>query len=123
MNSKELAKLIGPAMIVMTISEMINFKIWQVNIPPLTYMNGMLLFVAGIAIIRVHNYWTRSWIVMITLVGWLGIIGGLFRVFFPQAKQANDSIYTYIGISVLLAFGLFLTFKAYSSNKNKHAKK
>ena len=44
MNSRELAKLVGPIIVVMTISEMINFQIWQVNIPSLTYLNGMLLF-------------------------------------------------------------------------------
>jgi hypothetical protein len=117
MNSRELAKLVGPTIVVMTISEMINFQIWQVNIPSLTYLNGMLLFVAGISIIRVHNYWSRSWPVMITLVGWIGTFGGLFRIFFPQAKQASNNIYTYIFISVLLALGMFLTFKAYSNDK------
>ena len=117
LNSKELAKLIGPTISVMTISEMINFRIWNTNIPAVTYLNGIILFVAGISIVRIHNIWTGSWRTMITLVGWFGIVGGLFRVFFPEAKQAENSIGTYLVISFLLVIGLFLTFKGYSREK------
>ena len=114
MNSKEISKLIGPTISVMTISEIINFHIWAINIPPVTYLNGMILFVAGISIVRVHNRWVRGWPVLVTLVGWFGIIAGLFRIFFPEAKQADDTTASYVVISFLLAVGIFLTFKGYS---------
>jgi hypothetical protein len=113
-NSKQLAKLIGPSISVMTVSELINFHIWATNIPPVTFMNGMLLFIAGISILRDHNHWVRDWSVLITLVGWFGIFGGLFRIFFPEAKQAPENTTSYIVIGLLLAIGIFLTFKAFS---------
>jgi len=113
-NSKQLAKLIGPSISVMTISELINFHIWATNIPPVTFMNGMLLFIAGISILRDHNLWVRGWPVMVTLVGWFGILGGLFRIFFPEAKQAPENATSYVVIVLLLAVGVFLTFKAFS---------
>ena len=117
LNSKELAKLIGPTISVMTISEMINLHIWNTNIPVVTYLNGIILFLAGISIIRIHNIWAGSWRTIITLVGWFGIIGGLFRIFFPEARQAENSIGTYVVISFLLLIGLFLTFKGYNPEK------
>jgi hypothetical protein len=122
-NSKQLAKLIGPSISVMTISELINFHIWATNIPPVTFMNGMLLFIAGISILRDHNLWVRGWPVMVTFVGWFGIFGGLFRIFFPEAKQAPESTTSYVVIVFLLAVGLFLTFKAFkkvNSNSDTH---
>ena len=112
-NSKQLAKLIGPAITVMTISEIINLHIWATNIPPVTFLSGMLLFIAGISILRDHNLWVRDWRVVVTIVGWFGVIGGLFRIFFPEAKQAPENAGTYVVISLLVAVGLFLTFKGY----------
>jgi len=112
-NSKPLARLIGPTIVVLTISEMINFHIWATNIPPVTYLNGIILFVAGLSIVLAHNYWVLRWQVLITLVGWFGIAGGLFRTFFPEAQQAGDTPASYVVVCCLLAIGIFLTYKAY----------
>jgi len=117
-NSKHLAGLIGPSIIILTISEVINYHIWATNIPPVTYLNGIILFITGLSIVRVHNSW-RGWPVAITLSGWFGVIGGLFRVFFPEARQASESTTTFAVIFALGAIGIFLTYKAYSKNGNK----
>lgn len=117
-NSRQLAQIIGPTLGVMTLSEMINMTIWENNIPSLTFLNGVLLFVCGISIIRVHNFWVHSWTILITLIGWFSIILGLIRMFFPTAKQAGENLSTYLLLTVLFAIGLFLTFKAYYPNKS-----
>jgi uncharacterized membrane protein len=119
MNSKEISKLVGPTVSVMTISEIINFHIWATNIPPVTYLNGMILFVAGLSILRIHNIWVRRWPVLVTLTGWFGILLGLLRIFFPEAKQAADNTSAYIMISLLGLVGFFLTFKGYWPEKEK----
>ena len=117
-NSKQLAGLIGPTLIVIAVSEALNLRIWATNVAALTYSNGILLFVAGLSIVRTHNLWTRSWPVLITLLGWIIIFGGLFRMFAPEAQQ-SIYIYTapilavYIVDVALLAIGLYLTFEAY----------
>lgn len=86
-NSTRLAGLIGPTIIALAISEAMNLHIWANNIAALTYFNGALLFVAGLAIVRAHNHW-RGWPVLITLTGWFCMLGGLYRMFFPEAPQA-----------------------------------
>jgi hypothetical protein len=113
-NSKSLAKIIGPTIMMMSLSEIINYHIWVTNIPPVTYLNGILLFVLGIYIVNVHNYWIHNWTILITLIGWLSIFFGLFRVFFPYSKQAPSNLATYLGLFFLIVVGLFLTLKAYS---------
>jgi hypothetical protein len=108
--------LIGPTLIVLGISEALNFRIWASNIAPLIYLNGLLLFVAGLSIVRVHNQWTRGWPVMVTLVGWIAILGGLFRMFAPEAQQAGQNApTTVISASLVGAIGLVLTLKAYGT--------
>ena len=116
-NSKKIAGLIGPAMIALTISEAMNFHIWAVNTASVTYLNGALLFVAGLSIIQVHNHW-RSWPVLITLTGWFCILGGVYRMFAPEAQQAPQTTGTNIGLGVLFAIGVFLTFKAYGRKES-----
>ncbi len=117
-HSRQLAQIIGPTLSVMTLSEMMNLSIWESNIPSVTILNGVLLFVGGISIIRVHNFWVRSWIILITLLGWLTVILGLLRMFFPTAKQAGKNFPTYLLLTVLLVIGLYLTLKGYYPNKN-----
>lgn len=111
-NSKQLAGLIGPTLIAVTLSEAMNLHIWANNIAPVTYLNGTLLFVAGLSIVRAHNRWT-GWPVMVTLVGWVGILGGLVRMFAPEAQQASRNTVTFAVFAAIGAIGIVLTFKAY----------
>lgn len=121
-HSRQLAQIIGPTLSVMTLSEMMNLSIWESNIPGVTFLNGILLFIGGISIIRVHNFWVRSWTILITLIGWLTILLGLLRMFFPTAKQAGENFSTYLLLTVLVVIGLFLTLKGYYPNKNSSSK-
>ena len=118
-SSKQLAGLIGPTLIVITISETINVHIWSANIAPVIYLNGALLFIAGLSIVRAHNHWVRGWPVMVTLVGWFIILLGLFRMFAPelylQGVQHTSAVIA--GTMIVLAIGIFLTFKAYWSRR------
>jgi hypothetical protein len=121
-NSKKIAALIGPSIIVVTVSETINANIWAINIAPVIHLNGSLLFVAGLAIVRSHNIWVRGWPVMITLTGWFIILLGMFRMFAPGLflKGVQSSGYAFIVPSLgILAVGIFLTRKAYSKDHKK----
>jgi len=87
MSSKRLAGLIGPTLIAITTSEMMNPDIWGAVTAPVTYHAGTVLFVAGLSIVYARNRWTRSWPVMVTIVGWVAVLGGLFRMFAPEFAQ------------------------------------
>jgi hypothetical protein len=53
---------------------------------------------------------------MVTLVGWFAILVGLFRMFAPEVQLASQNTpTTIISASLVGAIGLFLTFKAGSS--------
>jgi hypothetical protein len=117
-NPRTIAGLIGPALMTIVASETINLHIWTTHIATLTYLNGCMLFVAGLAVVRAHNVWTRRWPVFVTLVGWLAMAGGLYRMFAPEAPQPSESIATYAALAMLFAIGCLLTFKAYVAGEN-----
>ena len=121
-KSKSIAGIVGPTIIVMVFSEMRlwNPTLYDTQIVPLIYLNGVLLFVAGLAIVRSHNIWMYGWQTLVTIIGYVVIIIGLFRMFFPQVQKAefdNNNNSILIGEIVLILIGIFLTCKAYLPTK------
>jgi uncharacterized membrane protein YhaH (DUF805 family) len=118
-NSKRIAGLLGPTLIAIAITEAMNLRSLTAFIgpshAPLVYLNGTLLFVAGLAIVRAHNRWRGGWPVLVTLMGWLVMLGGLTRMIAPVSAQRAEQNTTAVFalLIVLLAIGIFLTFKAY----------
>ncbi|MET4083927.1 hypothetical protein ABIB40_003900 [Pedobacter sp. UYP30] len=120
-KSKSIAGIVGPVLIVMIFSEMKlwNPTLYDTQIVPLIYLNGVLLFISGLAIVKSHNIWTYSWQTLLTIFGYLGIALGLFRMLFPQVQKGkfenNNSI---IAVEItLILVGIFLTIKAYYPTK------
>jgi hypothetical protein len=118
-DSRRIAGLLGPTIIALIMSEnkFVNPHLYDRQIPPVVYLSGTLLLIAGLSIVRAHNRWSRGWPVVVTLTGWFAMLLGLLRMFAPasysQGAQANGTALL-AGELVLLAIGVFLTFKAYS---------
>lgn len=53
----------------------------------LIFVVGMLALVAGLAIVNVHNLWVPDWRVIVTILGWLGILRGISNLLFPGTVQ------------------------------------
>jgi hypothetical protein len=120
-SPRNVAALVGPAIVALTSSEALNYHIWATNLPPVTYLNGTVLFVVGVAILRAHDRWVLGWPVIVTLAGWFAVLGGLLRMFVPEASQVPRTSLTYVGLGILLVVGCFLTYKAYATRGEEPA--
>src|SRR5580765_4571160 len=82
-ESKRIAGLVGPTIVAMIASEfpLVQPHLYDSQIPPVVYLSGVLMFVAGLAIVRAHNLWVRNWTVLVTLIGWFLLLLGLIRMF------------------------------------------
>ena len=118
-QSRRIAGLLGPTMIVMIVSEfpLVQPRLYNAQIPPVVYLSGVLMFVAGLAIVRAHNRWRANWTVLVTLAGWFALALGVVRMFTASAYQhsaATVGTPFFMAVeSVLLVFGFVMTFKAY----------
>jgi hypothetical protein len=68
----------------MTVRLLINLNSISALIEPvLVLISGMLAFVAGLAIVRLHNHWAGDWrVLLVTILNWLLLVG-VVRVWFP----------------------------------------
>jgi len=115
-TSRLLAGILGPALLVTTTTETANLNIWAQTLPTLTYLNGLILFVAGLVVVRLHNRWERRWPVLVTSAGWLLVIAGFLRMAFPSADQPRSGVVVYVVIGSLLVLGAVLAFLGYRPN-------
>src|SRR5688572_26534708 len=89
-QSRLIAGLLGPLLMAMGSAMLINRDLFPTIIGQLAhnyglvFLSGLLMFVAGVAIVRVHNVWVVGWPTIVTAFGWLAIVGGLVRMWFPE---------------------------------------
>ena len=82
----------------------------------LLFYGGLLALVIGVVIILTHNVWVANWTVIITIIGWVALIKGIWIIIFPntvskfmQAYQKNENLLIVHSIFALI-FGAVLTF-------------
>jgi uncharacterized membrane protein HdeD (DUF308 family) len=124
-TSKTIAGLIGPTLVVMAVANLLNLGSLPALIeqasrdPALIYVSGILGFVAGLAIVRVHNRWHLDWPLLVTVLGWLALLGGVARMLFgirlaPMASTLGQRTSFILAVAIaLLVVGAFLSLKAY----------
>ena len=89
-----LAKLIGPALLIVGIGVLLNQSYYRamttqfVASRPLFYVAAVIGVVAGLAIVLVHNVWTPNWRVLITLLGWINLLRGAVSILLPEQSFA-----------------------------------
>jgi len=89
-----LAQMLGPLFLVMGVGMALRPEQYRVMAGEflasraLIFIAGLVAFVPGLAIVLTHNVWVADWRVIVTVMGWLGLVGGVFRLLFPQQVQS-----------------------------------
>ena len=120
-----IARLLGPILVVAGLAGLINPKAVQemgqefLGSRALIFLAGVLALVAGLAIVNTHNLWVAGWPVVITIFGWLAILGGILRMAFPALTQTigkamlgNRALLRVAG-GAQLVLGAYLMFVGY----------
>jgi hypothetical protein len=120
-----IARLVGPLLLVVGLGVLLNAAAFKrladefLRSYALIYLSGLLTMVAGLSVVLTHNVWTSDWRVIITVLGWLAIIGGAARIVMPQRIEAfgrrmlKHPQGLTIAAVVYLALGALLSFFGY----------
>ena len=122
-----LARLIGPIFIIIGIGLFLNRDMYRTAAEEvfksraLFYVFGALALAGGLAIVLNHNVWVWDWPVIITVVGWLMIVRGTFRILFPQQigdlaarMLARGPQLLLVSGAVVLVLGAILSWKGFT---------
>jgi len=120
-----IARILGPLLVVIGLCLLFEGEAFRVMAGEfvrnagMIYFSGIVTIAVGLAILNVHHLWTRDWRSVITLFGWLCVIGGIFRILAPTLVQRiGESFIAHqrwpiMGAIVTLALGAFLSVMGY----------
>lgn len=83
------------------------------------FILALFTLIIGLLLVLSHNIWVLAWPVVITVLCWLILVSGLFRLFFLEtAMSAAKSMIShprrvYVMGAIFLIIGLFLLMHAY----------
>ncbi|NQT89768.1 MAG: hypothetical protein HQ558_00750 [Candidatus Omnitrophica bacterium] len=117
-----IAKIFGLCYLVIAVGLLLNQKLFRqimedfIKSAAGVFYGGVLALVVGVVIILTHNVWVANWTVMITIIGWIGFIKGIWLIVFPgsvnkfmQAYLKNEKLLVVQALGALV-FGLVLTY-------------
>ena len=120
-----LAKLIGIIYLILGIGIIINTRYYHkmfddlLNDTPLIYISGLLALVTGFLLITFHNIWVGSWVVIITIFGWLAFIKGILLLAFPKVmRKISKSLFKtsnafFVDGLIIIVLGLVFAYFGY----------
>ena len=119
-----LARVIGLIGIISTLAIIFNYKkslafdAESIKNPLLSYLSGFLFLILGVLLVVSHSVWVFDWRLIITLLGWIILLKGVGRIFFPLAvrrlieKKKNNRIF-FLGEIVVLLLSLYLLYRGF----------
>jgi len=120
-----ISKFLGPVILVLSIPMIVTPTSLQettrrfLTDSPLVLISGVLAMTAGLSIVNTHNVWALDWPLIVTLFGWVLVVGGATRIIAPRTvdkvggAMMDRPIMTRIVGALWALLGAFLTFKAY----------
>jgi len=92
-----IAKLYGAVAIAIGLGMIFNAKYYQkafdefMQNKSYIFLGGIAALVVGLLIVIYHNVWESSWVVLITIIGWLAVAKGFLLLVFPKFPTLFES--------------------------------
>jgi hypothetical protein len=76
---------------------------------------GFMAIIFGLLIIENHNYWVKNWTVIITIIGWIALVKGIFLLAFPRSlnffkPMLTSEYFTKFLTPLVIIFGLIFAY-------------
>ena len=117
-----LTRLLGLYYVSVALGVMLNFKTYEKIMEDffknesLIFFSGIIAVIFGLLMIEFHNIWATDWQLIITVTGWLALMKGIGRIFFPRSvsKVMKSCLKNPLLMKILMfiVLGLRLTLSA-----------
>ncbi len=82
-------------------------------------LTGFLQLIFGLIIVITHNVWVSSWVVVITVLGWIAVLQGICRIYCPEHfAQFAKNMQAKVGFTIIswawLIVGIYLVWAGYT---------
>ncbi|MFC1750142.1 hypothetical protein ACFL2V_15185 [Pseudomonadota bacterium] len=116
------AKLYGAVALAMGLGFLINASYYKKVFVEATKDNvyillgGIAALTIGILIVLNHNVWEASWVILVTIIGWIAIVKGALLLILPKSAGLfaswfeNKSFVTAAGVGSLILGGILCYF-------------
>ena len=120
-----IARILGPVLVIVGLGLLLEGETFRamagefLRSAALVYFSGVATLALGLAILNVHHHWTRDWRSVITMFGWLAVIGGILRILAPNfVREIGESFIAHrrwpvMGAIITLGLGAFLSVMGY----------
>jgi hypothetical protein len=90
------------------------------NSPAFTYTLGLFSLILGLIIVGAHNEWILNWSVLITVTGWLLLLQGVGRLFFPEETnnflaEFHEKNGYWILVTIAMLIGIYMLWEGMHS--------
>jgi hypothetical protein len=121
-----IARILGPYCLIVALGGLLNLKAYQRVIDECTanaamvYIGGILALFFGLLIIQCNNIWAFNWRVIITIIGWMGLIKGMYLILFPGSLikvvkfYQKFPLFLVSNLILVLVLGVILTAFGYN---------
>ena len=119
-----LAKVIGLVSVISTLAVLIRYKTFlkieeeAVKSPILVHLSGFFILIIGVLLVVSHQVWTRDWRLVITIIGWLMLLKGSIRMFFPETvrrviEKKRNNYWILVAEGAFFLIGLYLVYQGF----------
>ena len=120
------AKLYGAVMVALGLGLLFNLAYYKKTFSEMlknktyVFLGGIFALVVGLLLVLHHNIWEASWVVIITIFGWLGLVKGVLLLVVPgfadffEGWFKNKGLLIAMGVGSLVLGGVLLYFGFYA---------
>jgi hypothetical protein len=122
-----IARLAGPVLALVGLAILLRPQAFRAVLqsfmasPATLYLTGFLALVGSVALVLVHNLWVLDWRIIITVLGWVGVVKGAVIIVQPQSILSLGRVFAARRDAVLVTaaanfiIGLILSYFGYLS--------
>lgn len=119
-----LAKVIGLVSVISTAAVLVRYKKSlaleeeAAKSPALTYLSGFAFLILGVLLVVSHSVLIFDWRLVITTIGWLVLLKGIGRIFFPSAvgrliEKKRENRWFVMGEVAVFLIGVYLLYHGF----------